>query len=95
DFDEATVSKQRYDVARVKLRIVRRSMIDTVVQLMGLGVAYDVWVVEERCGCFEDGRKEEENYHNSDRSSGSHGEVGGEVKRGICFLMEGLIVTSL
>jgi hypothetical protein len=31
DFDAATVSKQRLDVARVKLRTVMRGMIDTVV----------------------------------------------------------------
>ncbi|GAU28381.1 hypothetical protein TSUD_257090 [Trifolium subterraneum] len=60
DFDDATVSKQRLDVARVKLRTVRRGMIDTVLQLKVQGVLFDVWVVEERCSCGDDRRFEEE-----------------------------------
>jgi hypothetical protein len=50
DFDEPIASKQRLDVARIKLRIVRRGLIDTVLQLKVLGELFDVWVVEERCG---------------------------------------------
>jgi hypothetical protein len=34
DFDEATIGKQLLDVARVKLRTVRRGMIDTVLQIV-------------------------------------------------------------
>ncbi|MCI20235.1 hypothetical protein A2U01_0041397, partial [Trifolium medium] len=61
---EATIEKQRYDVARVKLRIVRRGMIDTVLQLSVLSVAFDVWVVEEMCCCFEEeGCEEDEDGH--------------------------------
>jgi hypothetical protein len=51
DFDEATIGKQRFDVARVKLRTVRRCMIDTVIQLSVIGATFDVWVVEEMCVC--------------------------------------------
>jgi hypothetical protein len=58
DFDEATVSKQRLDLARVKLRSVRRGLIDTVLQLKVEGELFDVWVVEERCGCGDDRRIE-------------------------------------
>ncbi|WJX95045.1 hypothetical protein P8452_76407 [Trifolium repens] len=70
DFDAATVSKQRLDVARVKLRTVRRGMIDTVVQLKVQGVAYDVWVVAERCRCVEERwyAKEEDGRTDSVRS---------------------------
>jgi hypothetical protein len=49
DFDEATIEKQRLDVARVKLRTLRRGVIDTVIQLLVMGEFFDVWVVEERC----------------------------------------------
>jgi hypothetical protein len=38
-------------VARVRLRSVRRWVIDTVLQLKVQGASFDVWVVEERCGC--------------------------------------------
>ncbi|WJX76281.1 hypothetical protein P8452_59720 [Trifolium repens] len=54
DFDEDTVAKLRMDVARVKLRTVRRETIDTVVQLKIQGELFDVWVVEERCRCGEE-----------------------------------------
>jgi hypothetical protein len=67
DFDEATISKHRFDVARVKLRTVRRVLIDTVVQLSVMGSTFDVWVVEERCCCGDEGRVEEEG---SDDNSG-------------------------
>jgi hypothetical protein len=60
DFDEATIAKHRLDMARVKLRTVRRSLIDTVVQLLVMGRTFDVWVVEERCCCEEEGRVVEE-----------------------------------
>jgi hypothetical protein len=42
DFDEVTVSKQRLNVARVKLRTVRRGLIDTVLQLKVQGGTFDV-----------------------------------------------------
>ncbi|MCI48795.1 hypothetical protein A2U01_0070038, partial [Trifolium medium] len=47
DFDDATMAKKRLDVARLKLRTVRRGMIDTILHLKVLGISYDVWVVEE------------------------------------------------
>jgi hypothetical protein len=65
DFDEATVAKQRLDVARVKLRTMRRGMIDTVLQLLVQGERYDVWVVEERCSCGEEVMFEGEEGHRS------------------------------
>ncbi|WJX32591.1 hypothetical protein P8452_20896 [Trifolium repens] len=58
DFDEATIEKQRLDVARVKLRTVRRCLIDTVIQLSVLGSKFDVWVVEERCNCSSEVKEE-------------------------------------
>ncbi|GAU48923.1 hypothetical protein TSUD_301780 [Trifolium subterraneum] len=76
DFDEATVAKDRFDVARVKLRTVRRGMIDTVLQLLVLGVAYDVWVVEERCSCYEREAEEEEGFRGSVRSNSNSGKQG-------------------
>jgi hypothetical protein len=72
DFDEATIAKLKYDVARVKLRTVRRGLIDTVVQLLVKGVKFDVWVVEERCECLlADAGEEEGVWPNSGRASGS------------------------
>jgi hypothetical protein len=44
NFDEVTVAKHRLDVARVKLKTIKRGMIDTVLQLRVHGIAYDVWV---------------------------------------------------
>jgi hypothetical protein len=76
DFDEATISKHRFDLARVKLRTVRRVLIDTVVQLSVMGNTFDVWVVEERCGYGDEGRVEEEGSDdNSGRASMHSGEV--------------------
>jgi hypothetical protein len=75
DFDAATVSKQRLDVARVKLRTVRRGMIDTVVQLKVQGVAYDVWVVAERCRCVEERwYAKEEGDRSVDKTNNNSGE---------------------
>jgi hypothetical protein len=54
DFDAATVAKQRLVVATVKLRTVRKGMIDIVLQLKVQEAMYDVWVVEERCCCGEE-----------------------------------------
>jgi hypothetical protein len=77
DFDEATVAKHRLDVARVKLRTVRRGMIDNVVQLKVQGVAYDVWVVEERCSCGEERSYEVEEGHRSvELTHGNSGDGG-------------------
>jgi hypothetical protein len=74
DFDEDTISKNRLDVARVKLRTVRRYMIDTVLQLSIMGSLFDVWVVEERCGCRqEDSCGEEVSQGNSGGSSRNSG----------------------
>jgi hypothetical protein len=78
DFDEATVAKLWLDVARIKLRTVRRGMIDTVLQLKVLGDLFDVWVVEERCSCSEEDCYEVEE---GDRS-GENGGSGEEVWRG-------------
>ncbi|MCH79505.1 hypothetical protein A2U01_0000255 [Trifolium medium] len=60
DFDEPTIEKQSFEVARVKLRTVRRGIIDTVLQLTVMEVLYDVWVVEERGCCWEEGNDEED-----------------------------------
>ncbi|WJX31250.1 hypothetical protein P8452_19697 [Trifolium repens] len=78
DFDEATVAKLRLDVARIKLRTVRRGMIDTVLQLKVLGERFDVWVVEERCSCGEEDSYEAE----EGVRSGENGGSGEEVWRG-------------
>jgi hypothetical protein len=75
DFDEVTVAKRRLDVARVKLRTVRRGMIDTVLQLMVLGVVYDVWVVEERCGCGDE--------RNCDAEEATQSLEGGQSNSGV------------
>ncbi|WJX96459.1 hypothetical protein P8452_77662 [Trifolium repens] len=80
DFDEATISKHRFDLARVKLRTVRRELIDTVVQLSVRGGIFDVWVVEERCCCGEEGRVEEEG--SDDNSGRSSMNSGAEVWQG-------------
>jgi hypothetical protein len=83
DFDEATVAKQRLDVARVKLRTVRRGMIDTVLQLCVQGVLYDVWVVEERCSFGEERSLEREDGFQNERTSNScsdeNGGISGEL----------------
>ncbi|KAK2428108.1 splicing factor 3B subunit [Trifolium repens] len=62
-----TISNHHFYVARVKLRTVRRVLIDTDVQLSVMGSTFDVWVVEERCCCGLEGRVEEEG---SDDNSG-------------------------
>jgi hypothetical protein len=72
DFDEPTASKQRLDVARIKLRIVRRGLIDTVLQLKVLGELFDMWVVEERCGCGEDRSLEADVGHRDDVNPNSN-----------------------
>jgi hypothetical protein len=62
------------DVARVKLRTVRRGMIDTVLQLKVQGETFDVWVVEERCGCGEErSYVEEDSHRNLERSNSNSG----------------------
>jgi hypothetical protein len=76
DFDEATIAKHRLDVARVKLRTVRRGMIDTVLQLKLRGELFDVWVVEERCSCGEEGRFEEVEGYRSLQVNSDSGEQG-------------------
>ncbi|WJX52428.1 hypothetical protein P8452_38544 [Trifolium repens] len=81
DFDEATIAKHRFDMARVKLRTVRRMLIDTVVQLSVLGQSFDVWVVEERCCCEEEGRVVEEEVF-EDCSGRSSMNSGAEVWQG-------------
>ncbi|MCH82424.1 hypothetical protein A2U01_0003230 [Trifolium medium] len=86
DFDEATVAKLRLDVAIVKLRTVRRGMIDTVLQLSVMGVSYDVWVVEERCSCQEEEVfEEDEGFRCSDRSNSNVGERGWKGDDGDLF----------
>ncbi|MCI19629.1 hypothetical protein A2U01_0040788, partial [Trifolium medium] len=86
DFDEATIEKQRLDVARVKLRTVRRGMIDIVLQLSVLSVLYDVWVVEERCSCLEGERCEEvEGGSSSGRVSSNSDAVGWQGDDGDLF----------
>jgi hypothetical protein len=77
DFDEATASKQRLDVARIKLRTVWRGLIDTVLQLKVMGELFDVWVVEERCGCGEDRSFEVEVGHRNGVQSNSNSGDGG------------------
>jgi hypothetical protein len=77
DFDEATIAKQRLDVARVKLRTVRRGMIDTVLQLKVVNDVFDVWVVEERCACGDDRSVEtEEGYRSLQKINSESGEHG-------------------
>ncbi|KAK2429449.1 hypothetical protein QL285_027887 [Trifolium repens] len=62
------------DVARVKLRTVRREMIDTVLQLKVQGETFDVWVVEEHCGCGEErSYVEEDSHRNLERSNSNSG----------------------
>ncbi|KAK2413385.1 zinc finger CCCH domain-containing protein [Trifolium repens] len=78
DFDEATVAKHRLDVARVKLRTVRRGMIDTVIQLKVQGTRFDVWVVEERCGCGEEQQFEGDRSNKTNSSSGDCAWRGGD-----------------
>ncbi|KAK2406699.1 zinc finger CCCH domain-containing protein [Trifolium repens] len=77
DFDEATIAKHRLDVARVKLRTVRRGIIDTVLQLKVQGEFFDVWVVEERCCHGEEGSYSEVDGRRSleitNCNSGEHG----------------------
>jgi hypothetical protein len=86
DFDEDTIAKNRFDVARVKLRTVRRHMIDTVVQLSVWGSFFDVWVVEERCGCREEERYEEEgSLGNSGGASKNSGEEVWQGQKGDLF----------
>ncbi|WJX21836.1 hypothetical protein P8452_11212 [Trifolium repens] len=81
DFDEATIAKQRLDMARVKLRTVRRMLIDTVVQLSVMGQTFDVWVVEERCCCGEEERVVEEEVF-EDNSGKASLNSGAEVWQG-------------
>jgi hypothetical protein len=76
DFDEATVAKQRLDVARVKLRTVRRGMIDTVLQLKVQGSSFDVWVVEERCSCWEDRDEVDASDRSLEKTTSNSGEHG-------------------
>ncbi|WJX81141.1 hypothetical protein P8452_64061 [Trifolium repens] len=86
DFDEATIAKHRLDMARVKLRTVRRVLIDTVVQLSVMGSTFDVWVVEERCGCGDEGRVEEVGSNeNSGRSSMNSGAEVWQGEKGEVF----------
>jgi hypothetical protein len=86
DFDEATIAKHRLDMARVKLRTVRRVLIDTVVQLSVMGSTFDVWVVEERCGCGDEGRVEEVGSdENSGRSSMNSGAEVWQGEKGEVF----------
>ncbi|GAU32470.1 hypothetical protein TSUD_64200 [Trifolium subterraneum] len=85
DFDVATVGKESLDVARVKLRTVRRGMIDTVLQLMVVGERFDVWVVEERCSCRSREADEEEGCRGSVRSNSNLGERGWQKDDGDLF----------
>jgi hypothetical protein len=74
DFDEATIAKHRLDVARVKLRTVRRGIIDTVLRLKIRGEFFDVWVVEERCSCGEENNYTvDEGHRSSNSNSGEQG----------------------
>ncbi|MCH81328.1 RNA recognition motif, partial [Trifolium medium] len=48
DFDEATASRSRLDVARIKIATSFRGCIDESLMITALGVRYSVWVVEEK-----------------------------------------------
>ncbi|MCI04753.1 hypothetical protein A2U01_0025800, partial [Trifolium medium] len=48
DFDEATASRARLDVARIKIATTFRGCIDESLKIIALGVGYTLWVVEEK-----------------------------------------------
>jgi hypothetical protein len=50
DYDEPTASKARLDVAHIKLSTSIRTRIETPVMLSVMGVAFEVWVVEDEVG---------------------------------------------
>ncbi|KAK2375108.1 hypothetical protein QL285_076019 [Trifolium repens] len=65
DFDAATASRSRLDVARIKLSTPCRSLIDTAIQVRAMGCNYQVWVVEEKrpeLQWLKEGREEGDEY---------------------------------
>ncbi|MCH79405.1 DUF4283 domain protein [Trifolium medium] len=48
DYDEETASRTRLDVARLKFSTTMRNFIEAPVKILVMGVAFEVWVVEEK-----------------------------------------------
>jgi hypothetical protein len=47
DYDEATASRARLDVARLKISTSIRSRIEASVEIVVMGMVFELWVVEE------------------------------------------------
>jgi hypothetical protein len=50
DFDEGTIGRQRFDVARIQVCTARKGLIDEVLNLKVMGAVFGLWVVEEGGG---------------------------------------------
>lgn len=48
DFDEATASKKRFDVARVLVSTARMGFIDELLRISVVGAFFNLWVVEDK-----------------------------------------------
>jgi hypothetical protein len=51
DFDEDTIGRFRLDVARIRVSMVRKGLVDEILKLKVMGAVFSLWVVEEGGGC--------------------------------------------
>jgi hypothetical protein len=47
DFDKETICRKRFDVARIRVSITRRGIIDEMIKIKVVGAVYNLWVVED------------------------------------------------
>jgi len=47
DFDEETICRRRFDIARIRVSTVRRGIIDEVIKIKVVGAIFNLWVVED------------------------------------------------
>jgi hypothetical protein len=50
DFDEDTIGRRRLDVARIRVSIVRKGLVDEILKIKVVGTIFSLWVVEEGGG---------------------------------------------
>ena len=78
DFDEDTIGRVRLDVARIRVSMVRKSLLDEIIKLRVMGSVFRLWVVEEGGGRWWSSEKREEKGEDGMSFCSREGEVEGE-----------------